>query len=98
MTATLAEGRLRTVDFRRAFTRQPFVADDPVLQHRLHAKKTLKKVVLSSGKNGRHIYSPMAASLLPVNRRRHEVLGCVVGRRARWTDPAMDAGERGMLT
>ena len=52
MTATLAEGRLRTVDFRREFTRQPFVADEPALQRRLHAKKTLTKATATSGKKG----------------------------------------------
>lgn len=52
MTATLAEGRLRTIDFRREFTRQPFVADEPALQRRLHATKTLTKAMATSGKKG----------------------------------------------
>ena len=49
MTATLAEGQLRTVDFSREFTRQPFVAEEPALQRRLHAKKTLTKASATSG-------------------------------------------------
>ena len=52
MTATLSEGRLRTIDFRREFTRQPFFADELVLQRRLHAKKTLTKASATSGKKG----------------------------------------------
>jgi CRISPR-associated endonuclease/helicase Cas3 len=52
MTATLAEGRLRTIDVRREFTRQPFVASEPSLQQRLHAKKTLTRAAAPSGKSG----------------------------------------------
>lgn len=52
MTATLAEGRLRTVDVRRTSTRLPFVADEPALQKRLGAKKTLQKASARSGKKG----------------------------------------------
>lgn len=52
MTATLAEGRLRTVDLCRPFTRQPFVAAEPALKRRLSAKKTLTKAIASSGKKG----------------------------------------------
>jgi CRISPR-associated endonuclease/helicase Cas3 len=52
MTATLAEERLRTVDVRRQLTRQPFVADEPTLRKRLHAKKTLTKATATSGKKG----------------------------------------------
>jgi CRISPR-associated endonuclease/helicase Cas3 len=52
MTATLAEGRLRTVDVRRAFVRQPFVADEAPLKRRLHAQKTLTKAVNAAGKKG----------------------------------------------
>jgi CRISPR-associated endonuclease/helicase Cas3 len=43
MTATLAEGRLRTIDVRRDLVRQPFVSDEPALNRRLNAKKTLTK-------------------------------------------------------
>jgi CRISPR-associated endonuclease/helicase Cas3 len=52
MTATLDERRLRTVDVRREFTRQPFVADEPSLQRRLQARKTLVKAAALSGKKG----------------------------------------------
>jgi CRISPR-associated endonuclease/helicase Cas3 len=52
MTATLAEGRLRTVDVRREFTRQPFVADEAPLKRRLHANKMLSKADGSAGKKG----------------------------------------------
>jgi CRISPR-associated endonuclease/helicase Cas3 len=52
MTATLAEGRLRTIDVRREFTRQPFIAEEPSLQKRLDAKKTLTRNAASSGKKG----------------------------------------------
>jgi CRISPR-associated endonuclease/helicase Cas3 len=52
MTATLAEGRLRTVDVRRDLTRQPFVASEPALKARLHAKKTLSRATSRSGKKG----------------------------------------------
>lgn len=52
MTATLAEGRLRTVDVRRAFIRLPFVADEPALQKRLGAKKILQKASAKPGKKG----------------------------------------------
>lgn len=52
MTATLAEGRLRTVDVRRQYSRQPFVSDDPPLKARLHAKKVLSKADATSGKKG----------------------------------------------
>ncbi len=43
MTATLAEGRLRTVDTTRAFVRQPFAASEPALTRRLNARKGLRK-------------------------------------------------------
>lgn len=52
MTATLAEGRLRTVDARRERTKQPFIATEPPLKKRLHAKKTLTKASAMSGKKG----------------------------------------------
>jgi len=52
MTATLAEDRLRTIDVRREFTRQPFVGDEPVLRKRLDAKKTLTKATATSGNGG----------------------------------------------
>jgi CRISPR-associated endonuclease/helicase Cas3 len=52
MTATLAEGRLRTIDVGRDFVRQPFVADEPALKRRLHAKKTLVKAACAAGKKG----------------------------------------------
>jgi CRISPR-associated endonuclease/helicase Cas3 len=52
MTATLAEGSLRTVDVRREFTRQPFVADEPPLKKRLFAKKALRKAKSAGGKKG----------------------------------------------
>jgi CRISPR-associated endonuclease/helicase Cas3 len=52
MTATLNEGRLRTVDVRRALTQQPFVAEEESLLKRLNAKKTLTKAVSTSGKKG----------------------------------------------
>jgi CRISPR-associated endonuclease/helicase Cas3 len=52
MTATLAEGRLRTVDVRRELTRLPFVAAESKLQKRLHAKKMLTKAAATSGKKG----------------------------------------------
>ena len=50
MTATLAVDRLRTVDVCREFTHQPFVAQEPALQKRLHAKKTLTRATATSGK------------------------------------------------
>lgn len=52
MTATLSEGRLRTVDFQRPLTRQPFVAKEPALKLRLRATKSLKKSAFVSGKVG----------------------------------------------
>jgi len=52
MTATLAEGRLRTIDVRRELTRQPFVANEPALTKRLHANKALAKATAASGKKG----------------------------------------------
>jgi CRISPR-associated endonuclease/helicase Cas3 len=52
MTATLAEGRLRTVDVRREFTRLHFVAQEAALTKRLHAKKTITKASSASGKRG----------------------------------------------
>lgn len=52
MTATLAAGRLRTVDVRREYTQQPFSATEPALKQRLHAKKTLTKATAASGKKG----------------------------------------------
>ena len=52
MTATLAEGSLRTVDVRREFIRQPFIADELPLKKRLDAKKTLRRATAKSGKKG----------------------------------------------
>lgn len=52
MTATLAEGRLRTVDARRERSRQPFIAKEPALEKRLRATKTLSKATAVSGKKG----------------------------------------------
>ena len=52
MTATLAEGRLRTIDVRREFTRQPFAGDEPTLKKRLQARKTLRKATATCGKAG----------------------------------------------
>src|SRR6185437_8326813 len=52
MTATLAEGRLHTVDVHREFTRQPFVADEEPLKRRLQANKILSKAAGSGGKKG----------------------------------------------
>ncbi|MBK6918561.1 MAG: DEAD/DEAH box helicase [Deltaproteobacteria bacterium] len=52
MTATLAEGRLRTVDVRRALSRQPFVAAEPALERRLRARKTLERAATPLGKKG----------------------------------------------
>jgi CRISPR-associated endonuclease/helicase Cas3 len=67
MTATLAAGRLRTVDVNREFTRQPFVAEEPVLQVRLHAKKTLAKASAASSKKGTlgHLAKEIAAAHEP---------------------------------
>ncbi len=50
MTATLAEGRLRTVDVARDFVRQPFVATEEPLQRRLHANKALVRASVTVGK------------------------------------------------
>src|SRR6185312_9497008 len=47
MTATLSEGRLNTVDVRREFSRQPFLAREEALLKRLRAKKTLTKARFS---------------------------------------------------
>jgi CRISPR-associated endonuclease/helicase Cas3 len=52
MTATLAEGRLRTIDVRRDFVRQRFVAAEPALKERLNAKKTLTKAASPARKKG----------------------------------------------
>jgi CRISPR-associated endonuclease/helicase Cas3 len=52
MTATLAEGRLRTIDVRRDFVRQPFASDEPPLKKRLNAAKTLSKAASPAGKKG----------------------------------------------
>jgi CRISPR-associated endonuclease/helicase Cas3 len=52
MTATLDEGRLRTVDVSRELTRQPFLATEKPLQKRLTARKTLRKASAASGKKG----------------------------------------------
>lgn len=52
MTATLSEGRLRTVDARRERTRQPFVASEASLDKRLRAPKTLTRAAAASGKKG----------------------------------------------
>lgn len=52
MTATLAEGRLRTIDLCRQFTQQPFVAGESALKKRVRAKKTLTKAIVTSGKKG----------------------------------------------
>jgi len=50
MTATLAEGRLRTVDVRRPLVRLPFQGDEAPLRKRLHANKTLSKAATTGGK------------------------------------------------
>jgi CRISPR-associated endonuclease/helicase Cas3 len=50
MTATLAEGRLRTVDVRRPFVRLPFQGNEAPLRNRLHAKKTLSRSTTAGGK------------------------------------------------
>lgn len=52
MTATLAEGRLRTVDARRPFVRMPFETNEPALLARLRATKRLAKAESISGKKG----------------------------------------------
>lgn len=52
MTATLAPGRLRTVDVRRDLVRQPFIADEASLTKRLNAPKVLAKAASPSGKKG----------------------------------------------
>ncbi len=52
MTATLDEGRLRTVDVRRQLVKQPFAAEEPPLLQRLHARKALHRAEASSGKKG----------------------------------------------
>ncbi len=50
MTATLAEGRLRTVDVRRPLTRLPFQGDEAPLRKRLRANKTLSRATTTGGK------------------------------------------------
>lgn len=50
MTATLAEGRLRTVDVRRPLVRLPFQGDEAPLKKRLHASKRLSKAASVGGK------------------------------------------------
>jgi CRISPR-associated endonuclease/helicase Cas3 len=51
MTATLAEGRLRTVDFRRDLRQQPFdAADDEPLLRRVNATKNLRKAKSTADK------------------------------------------------
>lgn len=50
MTATLAEGRLRTVDVQRPLVRLPFQGDEAPLRKRLHANKTLSKADTTGGK------------------------------------------------
>lgn len=67
MTATLAEGRLRTVDARRARTKQPFIATEPPLRQRLHAKKTLTKAAATSGKKG--TLGPLAKEIAAAHER-----------------------------
>jgi CRISPR-associated endonuclease/helicase Cas3 len=52
MTATLSEGRLRTVDVRRPFRSMPFVAGEASLEARLRAVKTLSCAAARSGKKG----------------------------------------------
>ncbi len=52
MTATLDEGRLRTVDVHRELTRQPFVGDELPLRKRLRAKKVLSRAGGRVGKRG----------------------------------------------
>lgn len=52
MTATLAEGSLRTVDVSRDFTRLPFVGTEQALKKRLQASKALSKAVARSGEKG----------------------------------------------
>lgn len=52
MTATLAEGRLHTVDVRREFRRQPFSASEPALERRLLAPKSLAKATAPVSKKG----------------------------------------------
>lgn len=77
MTATLAEGRLRTIDVRREFSRQPFVGNEPALEKRLHAAKTLSKATAAIGKNAplddlareiAAVHEPGTLTLVIVNR------------------------------
>ncbi len=51
MTATLAEGRLRTVDVTRALLRLPFSSDEAALQPRLTASKSLARATASGMAN-----------------------------------------------
>lgn len=77
MTATLAEGRLRTVDAQRERTKQPFIATEAPLKRRLDAKKALRKATASTGKRGSlgplakeiaAIHEPGTLTLVVVNR------------------------------
>lgn len=52
MTATLAEGMLRTIDMRRPFQRLPFAGVETALTRRLRAAKSLTKAKSSTGKKG----------------------------------------------
>jgi CRISPR-associated endonuclease/helicase Cas3 len=68
MTATLAEGRLRTIDVRRPLTRQPFVGSEPALAARLHARKSLTRARSRIGKledGGRRGTWPLSPTRLP---------------------------------
>lgn len=61
MTATLAEGRLRTVDARRRRSRQRFEAGEAPLERRLRANKTLSRALAASGK--RDSLGPLAQEI-----------------------------------
>jgi len=88
MTATLAEGRLRTVDVDRPYIRQPFEAVEEPLLRRLNARKLLVRAGASVGKKGslgplaKEIalqHEPGTLTLVVVNRvaRAQELLGLI---------------------
>ncbi len=62
MTATLDEGRLRTVDFDRPLQRQPFASGgDEALERRLHASKRLHRAATVVGK--KPVLAPLATEI-----------------------------------